>query len=374
MKITKVVIRKVAVPMVTSFETSFGTISDKETVLTELHTDEGLIGYGESSSFHSPVYNAETNDSCVYIQETFIAPAVIGKSFTTAQEFRDAYSSIVGNKIAQAGPESAFWHLLAQKQNKSLKELFGGKLSEIPVGESIGIKPSIQATLDEVAERLEQGFLRIKVKIKPGWDTEVLGAIRKKWPTIDLMADGNSAYVLGRDDETLKALDKFKLTMLEQPLAHDDIIDHATLQKRLKTPICLDESIESVEDARKAIEIGACKIINIKPGRVGGPIESMKIHDLCQKHGIGVWCGGLLETGIGRAFNIALASKAGYSLPADMSPYQFFYKEDLVEPSFVVKPNGHIDVSEEIGLGYAVRVARIEELTTKKVEINHVQK
>ncbi len=370
MKIVKMEILRLNLPMISSFETSFGRITAKETVITKLFSDDGLVGYGESASFHAPIYNHETVDSCFLVQEKFIAPKVVGKTFNNPEEFCSVYNNIIGNKIAQTGPECAFWHLVAQRNNKSLSELVGGVKTEVPVGESIGIKATIKETLEEINQRLEEGYVRIKVKIKPGWDVEVLRAIRKQFPNIDLTADGNSAYNLNDHLEILRSLDEFNLSMLEQPLAADDIIDHATLQKEIQTPICLDESIESAEDARKAIQLGACKIINIKPGRVGGLVESIKIHDLAAKHGIPVWCGGLLETGIGRAFNIALASKTNYQLPNDISPYQYFYKEDLVDPSYAVKPNGHIDVPKEPGLGFTINEDRIKKYTTQSSVIS----
>ncbi len=355
--------------MIRSFETSFGRLDHKETAIVKLYDSDGRIGYGESSAFYAPLYNPETVDTCLYVQEKFLAPSVVSKEFTDAWEFRAAYKSIVGHKIAKAGIESAFWHLLAQQQNKSLKELFGGTRSEIPVGESIGIHPTIEATLEEIDLRLSEGYIRIKVKVKPNWDLKVVEAIRNKYPTIDLMVDGNSAYNLKEHKDTLLAFDRFNLTMIEQPLAEDDIIDHGTLAKLIKTPICMDESIESVDDARKAIQIGACKIINIKPGRVGGPAESLLIHDLAEKEKIGVWCGGMLETGIGRAFNIALASKNNFIYPADMSPSAIFYKEDIIEPTYVVKNNGHINVSIAPGLGYGIREDAIKRFTLSTITV-----
>ncbi len=363
MKVVKFEILKLALPMVHSFESSLGRLSHKETIITKLYADNGLVGYGESSSFFAPYYNHETVDTCYYIQENFIAPQVVGKEFASTEEFRSTYGNIVGNKIAKTGPECAFWHLLAQEQGVSLKKLVGGVRAEVPVGESIGIKPTIQDTLDEIDQCLKKGYIRIKVKIKPGWDIKLIEAIRAKHSTMDLTVDGNSAYSLAEHANILAQLDQFDLTMLEQPLGADDIIDHARLAKKIKTPICLDESIESVEDARKAIEIGACSIINIKPGRVGGLVESIKIHDLCEEKGISVWCGGLLETGIGRAFNIAMASKSGFHLAADMSPFNSFYVEDLIDPSYTVKLNGHIDVPTDSGLGYNIRDGKIKEFT-----------
>jgi len=366
MKITAIELIKVALPMTHSFETSFGRLTTKDTLIVKLYTADGLIGYGESSSFHSPLYNPETVDSCKYIIQTFIAPCILHKNFETIEEFVKAYSFIVGNEIAKAGVETAFWHLLALRDQKSLKELVGGIRDTIPVGESLGIKPSIEEVLQEVDLRVKEGYKRIKVKIKPGFDVEVTRKIREKYPKIDLMLDGNSAYNLKEHLSILTQLDEFNLMMIEQPLASNDIIDHSTLQRLIETPICMDESICSAEDARKAIQTGACKIINIKPGRVGGVLESIKIHDYCEKNNIPVWCGGLLESGIGRAFNIALASKSNYTLPADMSPYHIYFHEDLVENPFEVV-NGEIKVPTEIGLGYTPNDATIAKYTVEKV-------
>jgi o-succinylbenzoate synthase len=370
MKIVKMEIRKLALPMVHSFKTGFGEITHKETVITKLHTADGMVGYGESSSLFAPIYNHETNDTCVYMQEKFIAPRIVGRDFATPEEFRAAYATIVGNRTAQTGPECAFWHLVAQRDNKSLKELVGGVKKEIPVGESIGIKPSIEETLREIEQRISEGYVRIKVKVKPNWDIEVLTAIRDRWPDINLTVDGNSAYSLDEDEDVLRSFGRFNLTMLEQPFATDRFVDHAKLQENLKTPICFDEGIESVEGIRTANALGSCKVVNLKPGRVGGLIESIKIHDFAAAHNMGVWCGGMLETGIGRAFNIALASKENFVYPADMSPYQLYFAEDIVQPSFVVKPNGHVDVPDAPGLGYEINDDQIEKFTVEKVVVH----
>lgn len=368
MKIEKIELLQLDLPMNTSFQTSFGVLSTKQTVIVKLYTDKG-IGYGESASFNAPLYNYETVDTCMYILEKFAAPAVIGKEFNSVEDFVKEYKFVVGHNIAKSGLEFSFWDVKSQVEGKSLKQLFGGVQSKIVTGESVGIKDSVEATFKNIEEALERGYQRIKLKIKPGWDVELVEKIRDKWPDIDLMVDGNSAYNLEEHVDIFKKLEKFNLTMIEQPLAEDDIIDHATLQKEIETPVCLDESITSAEDARKALEIKACKIINIKPGRVGGALESIKIHDLCQKQGIGVWNGGMLETGIGRAFNIALASKENYIYPADMSPFYDFYSEDIVEDSFDINPDGTVDVRDVPGLGYKVDEKKIEKYTLRKVEI-----
>lgn len=369
MKITKVEIRSVQLPMVRSFSIGGGTLDRKETVIVSLHTDNGLVGYGESSSFISPFYMRETVSSCMRVQAKHIVPRILGKRFDTASQFRDAYADIKGNQAAKTGPECAFWHVLSQRDNVSLKRLLGGTRDEIPVGDSIGIKPSIDETLFEVNQRLADGYLRIKVKIEPGWDVDLMRAIRRQWPDIELTVDANATYHPEKHRELLKALDTFHLTMIEQPFAANKLAEHAALQKELATPICLDESVKNVEDMEKAEALGACRIVNIKPVRVGGLVESVRIHDFALEHGIGMLCGGTFESGIGRAFNIALASKAGFTLPADMSPYQLYFKEDLIEPSYTVKPNGYIDVPDEPGLGYRIREDAIERLTTEKITL-----
>jgi len=368
-KIEKIEILDLALPMIHSFETSFGKIENKHTVIVKAYDISGIIGYGEAPALNAPLYNYETSDTCMYVLEKFLGPMMINKKFDSIEQLVKFYHPILGHNFAKAGLQNACWHILAQKENKSLKQLIGGVKDKIPVGESLGIKSTIEDTLNEVDYRLKEGYRRIKVKIKPGWDINVISVIRNKYPDIDLMVDGNSAYTLA-DLNVLMKLDNYNLTMIEQPLAHDDIIDHATLQKQIKTPICLDVSITSPEDARKAIEIGACKIINIKPPRVGGLLESKKIHDICQEKGVGVWCGGMLESGIGRAFNIAVASLPNNLYPADMSPYHFFYKEDLIEPSYEIDKDGYVDVPDKPGLGFDVDEDRIKKYTKRKVVLS----
>lgn len=369
MKIKKITLHKVAIPMVTSFTTSFGTVKDKPTVIVRIETNDGLVGWGESAAMQFPFYKPETTDTCILVLRDYIAPLVLNKEFKTVEEIMEMLKGIKNHNFAKTGLETAVWMILSVKFNKSLKRLLGGTQDKIAVGESIGIKNSLEETLDEIDLRLQQGFRRIKVKIKPGWDLKLIKAIRKKFGDIDLMVDANSAYTL-KDLQTLKEFDQFDLTMIEQPLSDDDIIDHSVLQKKLKTAICLDESVHSAEDARRAIFIGACKIINIKPGRVGGLLESKKIHDLCQKHGVGVWCGGMLETGIGRAFNIAVSSLPNYIYPADMSPVNFFYKDDLVKDSFFVDKRGYIDVPDKLGLGFEVAEKKIAKHTVAIVNLD----
>ncbi len=366
--IRSIEVRLVGLPMIHPFTTSFGTVKEKATVLARVVTDDGVEGWGEGSALPFPFYKPETTDTAMLALTKYIAPLVVGKSIAHPSDVLGLYTSVKGHNFAKTALETALWMIFSEMEGKSLASLMGGKAQSIPVGESIGIHPTLQEELAEIGRRIDEGYRRIKVKIKPGFDVEVVAAIREKFGDIDLMVDGNSAYTLG-DMKTLQAFDEFNLTMIEQPLADDDIIDHATLQKHIKTPVCLDESILSAEDARKAIEIGACKIINIKPGRVGGLTESKKIHDFCKNHGVGVWCGGMLETGIGRAFNIAVSSLPNYIYPADMSPNNIFFTEDLIDPTYNVK-DGYVAVPQSPGLGYTIVKKRIEKYTVEKVTIS----
>jgi O-succinylbenzoate synthase len=348
-------------PIKTPFRVSFGTVSERIITLVKLFADNGQVGYGECSALHFPSYVPEFTAGELLILKGWIVPAILGKEINSPAEFRAQYAFIKGHNFAKHAAESAFWHLLALEQGKSLKELFGGTRNRIEVGESLGIKPTIQETLDEVQLRLDEGFRRIKVKIMRSRDIELVRAIRNQFPNICLTLDANSDYTLDHLD-LLKELDRFDLLMLEQPLGYDDIVDHSILQQQMKTPICLDESILNAEDARKALYLGSCRNINIKPARVGGPLETIAIHDLCQAKGIPVWCGGLLETGIGRAFNIALASLPGFTQPADMSETRLFYHEDIVDNPYEIK-NGWIDVPNEPGLGFQINDQKIAKYT-----------
>jgi O-succinylbenzoate synthase len=366
MKIVKMEIYEVILPMVRTFKTGFGNITNKSEVIVKLVTSEGLVGFGEAPTLKTPVYNHETTSSCLYNLEHFIWPRVANKKFETAEEFRASYNDVVGSPAAKAGIEGAFWHLLSQRDNVSLKKLFGGEKSRVAVGEGIGIKKTTKEVIDEARMYLEKGFMRLKIKIEPGWDIEPLTVVREQFPDIDLIADGNSAYQLDEHKDLLVSFEKFNLGMLEQPLAPDDFVDHAALQAATKTPICLDESIRSLNDTRTAIALKSCKIINIKPGRVGGILEAIAIHDEAAKNGIGVWVGGMLETGLGRAFNLALASKSNFIYSADMSPYELYYADDITSPGLKID-NGYIEVPDIPGLGFTINENKIKKYskTTK---------
>lgn len=369
-KIVRLEAMVVALPMLDAFKTGFGNISRKQHIIVKLVTENGAVGYGESSTLAEPVYNHETTASCLYVLEQILAPRIIGKSFTDVDHFIAAYSDIIGNPAARAGVESAFWHLLSQEKDCSLKKLFGGTQATIKVGEGVGIADSISQLLDKVQDHLEFGFSRIKVKIKPGWDIEPLSAIRERWPEVPIMADGNSTYNLAEHAELLKNFEQFDLEMLEQPLAADDFVDHAKLQAMTSTIISLDESIESLNDARTAIALKACQSMNIKIGRIGSIVEAMKIHDYAAENKIGVWSGGMLETGVGRAFNLALASKPNYIHAADMSPYQLYFKDDITEPGLNIASDGSIQVPDEPGLGFAINHDKLKKYTVKTIIVD----
>jgi O-succinylbenzoate synthase len=368
MNIKRITLYKVALPMITSFTISHGTLTEKPTVIVKVETAEGITGYGEAAAMPVPMYNHETVDTCMVILKNHIAPLVLNKQIHSIEEVMNLLSVIKRNNMSKEGLETALWMIRSIQEQRSLKDLLGGTREKIPVGMSIGIQETVEATLAEVQHSLERGYRRIKLKIRPGWDVSVVEAVRKAFGEISLMVDANSAYTLD-DIETLQALDQYHLLMIEQPLADDDLVDHAFLQSKIQTPVCLDESICSAEDARKAISIGACKIINIKPARVGGLLESKKIHDLAEKHGVGVWCGGMMETTIGRAFNLAIASLPNYIYPADMSSPAEFYGDDLTKTTFTMH-NGFTSVTEEVGLGYEVNEEKIDHYTVEQCILN----
>lgn len=342
-----------SMPLKECFETSFGRLKDRDFIIVEVH-GEGVIGYGEVTAMYAPLYNEETVGTALHIIKDFLAPLLLGKKIDHPRDVADIFKHIRRNNIAKAGVENAVWDLYAKLNNQALAEVVGGAKDRIPVGVSIGIKDDISDLLKSVEGYLKENYRRIKIKIKPGWDIAAVAAVRKEFGDIPLMADANSAYTL-EDISLLKHLDEFNLMMIEQPLAHDDIIDHASLQKELKTSICLDESIHSAEDARKAISIGACRIINIKIGRVGGLTEAIKIHDLCAEKGIPVWCGGMLESGVGRLHNVAITTLPNFTLPGDTSGSNRYFQEDIITPEVSVDNEGYIHVIKgKPGIGVEV--------------------
>lgn len=364
MRLEAIELRYVEMDLVEPFETSGWRETTRPCIIIAIHS-EGLTGYGECVAGAGPWYSYETVGTAWHVLKDFCISAVLGQDISSAEELQARLKPIRGHPMAKAGLEAAFWDVLAQAKNVSLAKLLGGTKDRIESGISIGIQKDIPTLLSVIEQRRAQGYKRIKLKVKPGWDIEVLRAVRQRFSDTALMADANAAYTIA-DLPHLKQFDKFNLLMLEQPLDYDDLIDHSVLQRELKTPICLDESIKTPEDARKALDIGACKIINIKPGRVGGLLNAKKIHDLCLSRGVPVWCGGMLETGIGRAANVALASLPGFALPNDISASARYWREDIIEPPFVLERDGTIRVPTGPGLGVRVVPERLERVTRQR--------
>ncbi|MEC2077962.1 o-succinylbenzoate synthase [Metabacillus fastidiosus] len=370
MEINRIILRHLKMDLLHPFTTSTGTEADKDFVLVEVQSKSGLSGWAESVAIFSPLYNEETFKTNWHIIDDFLIPLLLQAPINHPDELIERFSSVRGNYMAKAALEGAVWDLYAKENKMSLSKALGGTKDKIEVGISIGIQESEKALLKQVESYVSQGYKRIKIKIKPGFDYELLQAVRKEFPTIPMMADANSAYSLHNIDR-LKALDELNLMMIEQPLAHDDIIDHAELQAQLKTPICLDESIHTVEDVRKAIQLGSCKIINIKIGRVGGLSESKRIHDLCAKHDVPVWCGGMLEAGIGRAHNIAITTLPNFTLPGDTAASSRYWAEDIITPEVEVK-DGYIYLPEGFGIGYEPNLDNINKFTLESKIINSI--
>lgn len=368
MKLVEVTLRHLQMEMKSPFSTSFGTFQTKDFILLEARDEQGTVGYGESVAFSSPWYNEETFKTNWHMLEDFLIPMLLGKELQHPDEVSDLFSAIRKNNMAKSTIEGAVWDIYAQQTNQSLAQALGGSKDQIDVGISIGIQDSVEELIEVVRGYVEEGYKRIKVKIKPGWDVDVMRHLREAFPDVAIMADANSAYRL-EDVELLKQLDAFDLTMVEQPLASDDIIDHATLQKQLSTPICLDESIHSLEDARKAVELGSTKIINIKIGRVGGLTEAKRIHDYCMEKGIPVWCGGMLEAGIGRAHNVALTTLPNFILPGDTAGSSRYWEKDIITPEVTVD-HGVIHVPQQAGIGYAIDLEAVEQYTVMKKTYN----
>ena len=364
MKIDRIELRELQMPLVHFFETSFGRTTTRRIVLVRVDA-EGLTGWGEVTAGEEPFYSYETPETAWHILRDFLIAWTIGKDWAAPGDVARRFRPIRGHNMAKAALENALWHIAAQQKGLPLAKLVGGTLAEIPCGVSIGIQPSVPELLEKVAREVAAGYQRIKVKVKPGWDVDVLQAIRTRFPRILLMADANSAYSLA-DAAHLKEFDRFYLMMMEQPLGWDDLLDHAKLQKQIATPICLDESIHSADDARKALEIGAGKIINIKLGRVGGFTAAREVHDLCRARNVPVWCGGMLESGIGRAHNIAMSTLPGFTLPGDVSASHRYWAEDIIDPEVTVSAQGTIHVPTAAGLGYTPNRQRIEKLTVRK--------
>lgn len=342
MKIQKVTIHHIKMPLQFTFATSFGVMTEKEFLIIEATANDGTIGYGECVAFAAPWYTEETIQTCWHMLEDFLLPLLQDQEINHPDELQAIFAPIRLNHMAKSAIEGAIWDIYAQQQGMSLAQALGATQNEIRVGVAIGLQPTKQALLQQVGKAIAMGYGRIKVKIKPGHDIEVISTIREHFPDVPLMADANAAYTLD-DMARLQALDAYNLLMIEQPLAFDDLIEHATLQRQLQTAICLDESIHSLEDVKKAIQIGSCRIINIKIGRVGGLTVAKQIHDYCRQHDVGVWCGGMLETGIGRLHNIALNALPHFVLPGDLSGSHHYWQRDIVKPP-IMMAHGKIQV------------------------------
>ena len=367
MRIDAIYLRELQIPLVQPFETSFGVTTNRRVMLIELRA-EGLIGWGECVAGEHPYYSEESIDSAWQVSLQELAPALAAAEPEHGGKCPSIFKKVRGNRMAKAALENAVWDLEAQMRGVPLAELLGGVREMIPCGVSIGIQPTMERQLAEVEKELAAGYLRIKLKCRPGWDVKVFEAVRKRWPDIMLSCDANSAYRLN-DSDYIVSWDHFNLLMIEQPLWSDDFYFHSMLQKRLRTAICLDESIRNRRDALAAIEMESCRIINIKVGRVGGFSEAIAVHNAAQERGIPVWCGGMLETGIGRSHNIALASLENFRLPGDVSASKRYWKEDIIEPEVEVSHKGEIRVPDSPGRGFEVREDLVERLTVRREEI-----
>lgn len=364
MRIQKITLREIQMPLVMRFETSSWETTHRRIMLVEAHAD-GVSGWGECVAGETPSYSPETVETAWHIIRDFLWPEIRGKEISGAKDTWGMVEHIRGHNMAKGGIESAIWDAEAKQKGQPLWKLLGGVRQEIGSGVSIGIQPTLEGLLANVEKELAAGYQRIKIKVKPGKELKQVEALRKRWPHVRMMVDANSAYRL-EDAPLLKQLDPFGLMMIEQPLGWDDIYGHSKLQKQLETPICLDECIHDYCHAVAAIEMGACKIINMKLGRVGGHTAARRIHDLCQKNGIPVWCGGMLESGIGRAQNIALSTLENFILPGDVAASKRYWAEDIIEPEVEVSSKGTIKVPPGPGIGFEPKISRIEKLTVRR--------
>ncbi|HEX5709229.1 MAG TPA: o-succinylbenzoate synthase [Pyrinomonadaceae bacterium] len=365
MKIRRIELREIRLPLVHFFETSFGRTYERRIMLARVLCADGAEGWGECTAGEGPFYSDEWIDGAWEVTKSFIVPMALGREVESAAEASALFARVRGHRMAKAAIETALWDIEARRAGVPLWRHLGGTRREIPCGVSIGIQDTVEALLEKIAGELAAGYQRIKIKIKPGWDASVIERVRERFPEITLMVDANSAYTLA-DAPLFRELDRQRLLMVEQPLAYDDMLDHARLQKEISTPVCLDESVRSAEDARKALELGACRVINIKLGRVGGHAEARRVESVCRENGVPVWCGGMLESGVGRAHNIAMATLGGFTLPGDVSASARYWEEDIIDPPVTVTARGTIVAPETPGLGFDVNLERIDALTVRK--------
>ena len=365
MLISSVELRETRLPLVHFFETSFGRTTERRILLIRVTDKDGAEGWGECTAGEGPFYCDEWSETAWPTIHTFLAPMVVGKEIENAAQTWELMKAVRGHRMAKAAIENACWDLEAKRLGEPLWKHLGGTRAEISCGVSIGIQDTPQGLIEKIETELAAGYQRIKIKIKPGWDLKIIAQVRDKFPSIRLMADANSAYTLA-DTDLFKELDHYNLMMVEQPLAHDDIFDHAELQRQIKTPVCLDESIHSSDDAKHAIALGSGRIINVKLGRVGGHVQAKKVEQVCRENNIPVWCGGMLESGIGRAHNIAMSTLAGFSLPGDVSASSRYWKEDIIDPAVKVSASGTISAPDKPGLGFEVNESRVDRMTVRK--------
>jgi len=363
-KIEAITLRELKIPLVHFFETSFGRTYTRRILLVTVHS-AGLEGWGECVAGEDPFYSEEYIDGAWEVTRRYLGPALLGKTLHSGREVPPLLARVREHRMAKAALENAIWDAEAQEKAVPLWKLLGGERREITCGVSIGIQDSHEQLLQKIETELAAGYQRIKVKVKPGWDVEVLEKIRARWPGILLSCDANSAYTLA-DSQHLKSFDRFKLLMIEQPLWNDDFYFHARLQKQLQTALCLDEAVRSARDAEAALELGACRIVNVKVGRVGGFSEAIAVHDVAQRFGVPVWCGGMLESGVGRSHNVALSTLLNFRLPGDVSASKRYWKEDIIEPEVEVSPQGTIAIADNSGRGCELRMELVEQLTVRK--------
>ncbi len=363
MKIENITLRQLDMPLQSHFETSFGRIYNRACILLEV-TSEGLTGLGECVADRDPGYAYETVGTAWHIYQDFILPAVVGQDIQDAADLQTRLGHIKGHQMAKAGLEMAIWDLSGKRSGRPLYDLLGGTCKPVPVGVSVGLQDSPEELVSVVGRYLAQGYRRVKLKIKPGRDVADVGAVRRAYPGLRLQVDANSAYTL-ETAQALLPLDELDLLLIEQPLAEDDLWDHRKLQTRFRTPLCLDETIISARHARQALEMEACRIVNIKPGRVGGLLEAVAIHDLCAQAEVPVWCGGMLETGVGRASNLAVATLPNFRLPGDISATERYYARDITQERFGLNPDSTIDVPDGPGLGVHLDAEAVEAYTVK---------
>jgi O-succinylbenzoate synthase len=363
-RVSSIELREINLPLVHFFETSFGRTTNRRIILVRVTAPNGADGWGECTAGEGPFYSDEWVETAWPTLKHFLAPMVTGREIESATGVHGLMQSVRGHRMAKAAIETACWDLESRSAGEPLWRHLGGVNEEIACGVSIGIQDSPEILLEKIGKELADGYQRIKIKIKPGWDRDIVRRVREQFPDILLTCDANSAYTLA-DLDLFKSLDQFNLMMIEQPLSHDDMFDHAQLQKGIKTPICLDETIKTAEDAEHAIGLGACRIINLKLGRVGGHLQAKRVEAIARAQGVPVWCGGMLESGIGRAHNIAMATLPGFTLPGDVSASARYWREDIIDPPVAVSPAGTIKAPDRPGIGFEVNLERIDKVTVR---------